>query len=118
MSNKMTLLGGAAMGKNWLSYSSVTWPCAALSVTESRLVVRFLWKRYSIDAAKVAGIRQYNMMVIKRGVQILHTAGDCPRFIVFWTVSPKHLLAEFRQLGYPVLDDAGSTWTDLKESMD
>jgi hypothetical protein len=117
MSNKMTLLGGAAIGNSPFFYASVTWPCAGLSVTESHLFLRFLWKRYSIDVAKVAGIRQYNMMAIRRGVQILHTAGDCPRFIVFWTMTPKHLLAAFRRLGYPVLDQAGDTWKDLMDSM-
>ncbi len=117
----MSWSGGFSVGwsilfafRSWLPGTS------SLTVTRSGITFRVWSKRYHIDRGDVSGIRQHRplfWLIGDRGVQILHTRKDYPRFMLFLTPAPEPVLADFRRLGFPGLEEAGNLWKDLNDSM-
>jgi hypothetical protein len=121
LSDEVSWSGGASVGRSGLFAIRSWFPgTGSLTITGSGMTFRMWSKRYQIDRADVSGIRQYKPVfwfMGDRGVQILHTRRDYPRFMLFLTPAPELVLAEFRRLGFPVLDEASNAWKDLNDSM-
>lgn len=112
MNHTYTKWGGVTIGYRYSMSLNSGWPSAHLTATETGIKLRVFWKQYHFEKASISAIVQFNGLLgfLARGIRILHTKDNYPRFIVFWPFNRKKLVSELRRLGYPIDDRIDKRW--------
>src|SRR5438876_9610930 len=101
--DKYSEIGGAwaLFWHRFLPGMTATWPFAKLTVTREAISLRLLWKLYVFRTADIVQIRGLSFL-FQRGIRIVHTVREYPRFVLFWTFSYWRLTEELRERGFSV----------------
>jgi hypothetical protein len=100
MTQTFAQTGGARIG-----VLNATWPFARLSADRDTIALRLLFIKFTFPRDKIRRLSRYRAF-ISTGLQIEHTVGHCPKFMLFWTFDFDTLKAELEARGFQVQDSA------------
>lgn len=93
--------GGAQLGADLATSTSLAWPSASLTVAHDYLELAGGSETYRIDKSAISAIRKYRS-IFYTGILIEHTNPDFPPFVLFYPLSYAALEQTLARFGHTV----------------